>query len=364
LRISIIAQFLSRCGPLRFADRGPSSLEPKIALVRVSKISNIETYRFHLRGDVVALPDYEGWACFVAVADHGSFTAASHALGLSKASVSKAVTRLEATLGITLFHRTSRSVTVSTAGEGLLGEARAMVAAAMAATEAALGDRADLAGLIRMAAPMSFGIRVLGDALSEFMVDHPAITIDLMLSDARHDLVAEGFDLALRISAMEDSSLLSRMIAPVPMWVVASPAYLENHGCPRHPLELSSHRLFGYGHSGQSVPLRFARGSEEASIAPTGPLFANNGDVAIPMLKAGNGIAMLPHFIVADALENGELVAILTDWQLPQNFLHLLSPPSRLRPMRVRALADFLAARLQHLCKAQNSQKTANLKHY
>lgn len=312
----------------------------------------------------MGLPDYEGWACFVAVAEHGGFTAASHSLGLSKASVSKAVSRLEADLGITLFHRSSRSVTVSTAGEGLLSDARAMVAAATAATEAALGDRADLAGVIRMAAPMSFGIRVLGDALSEFMADHPAITIDLTLSDARHDLMAEGFDLALRISAMEDSSLLSRMIAPVPMWVVASPAYLEKHGCPRHPLELSRHRLFGYGHSGQAVPLRFARGGEEASIAATGPLFANNGDVAIPMLISGNGIAMMPHFIVKDALASGTLVSILTDWQLPQNFLHLLSPPSRLRPMRVRALADFLTARLQTLCKAENSQKTAKLKHY
>ena len=110
----------------------------------------------------MALPDYEGWACFVAVADGGSFTAAAAALGLSKASVSKAVTRLEASLGITLLHRSSRVVAVSTAGAGLLDEARAMVAAATAATEAARGDRVDLAGPIRLAAPMSFGIKVLG----------------------------------------------------------------------------------------------------------------------------------------------------------------------------------------------------------
>src|SRR3546814_7321427 len=110
----------------------------------------------------MALPDYEGWACFVAVADGGSFTAAARSLGLSKASVSKAVSRLEASLGVTLLHRSSRVVTVSTAGEGPLGEARAMVAAATAATEAARGDRLDLAGPIRLAAPMSFGIKVLG----------------------------------------------------------------------------------------------------------------------------------------------------------------------------------------------------------
>lgn len=312
----------------------------------------------------MALPDYEGWACFVAVADHGSFTAASHQLGISKSSVSKAVTRLEANLGISLFHRSSRSVTLSTAGEGLVEEARAMVAAAMAATEAALGDRADLAGIIRMAAPMSFGIRVLGDALAEFMSDHPAITIELTLSDARHDLVAEGIDVALRISTMDDSSLLSRMIAPVPMLLVAAPSYLERHGCPRHPLQLSQHRLFGYGHSGHTTPWRFARGGEMASVVSTGSLFTNNGDVALPILRAGNGLAILPQFLVEQDLAEGSLIAILTDWHMPQNFLHLLSPPSRLRPMRVKALTDFLAARLQSICKAQNSQKTATLKQY
>ncbi|WP_286750539.1 LysR family transcriptional regulator, partial [Sphingopyxis sp. SCN 67-31] len=169
----------------------------------------------------MALPDYEGWACFVAVADSGGFTAAASALGLSKASVSKAVSRLEASLGITLLHRSSRSVTVSTAGAGLLEEARAMVAAATAATEAAHGDRFDLAGPIRLAAPMSFGIKVLGAPLAAFMAEHPAVEIELTLSDARHDLIAEGFDLALRVASLDDSSLLARTIAPITTSVIA-----------------------------------------------------------------------------------------------------------------------------------------------
>jgi DNA-binding transcriptional LysR family regulator len=307
------------------------------------------------------LPDYEGWACFVAVADGGGFTAAAQQLGLSKATISKAVTRLETVLGISLFHRSSRSVTLSTAGLGLLDDARAMVAAATAATEAALGDRADLAGAIRMAAPMSFGIRVLGQALAEFMAQHPAISVDLTLSDERHDLVADGFDLALRISPLTDSSLLARIIGPIPMHVVASPAYLARMPKINHPLDLSAHRLFGYGHRGKSHTMRFARGSEEASITATGPLFANNGDVAVPMLLAGEGAALLPEFIIAQELADGLLVPVLTDWQLPQNFLHLLSPPSRLRPMRVRALADFLEQRLKQSCFNQKTQKSVRL---
>lgn len=307
----------------------------------------------------MALPDYEGWACFVAVVEDGSFTAAAATLGLSKASVSKAVSRLEASLGITLLHRSSRSVTVSTAGAGLIDEARAMVAAAMAATEAARGDRVDLAGPIRLAAPMSFGIKVLGAPLADFLAQHPAIEIDIVLSDARQDLVAEGIDLALRIADLPDSSLLARTIAPVAVSMIASPAYLDHHGTPRHPLDLAGHRLVGYGHRDRAAPLRFRRAGEEASVTPTGPMFANNGDIMVPLLLAGGGIAMLPDFIAEAELARGSLVRILTGWQLSPMALHLLSPPSRLRPARVRVLSDYLADRLKRSCTGRDSRESA-----
>lgn len=307
----------------------------------------------------MALPDYEGWACFVAVADGGSFTAAATALGLSKASVSKAVTRLEASLGITLLHRSSRVVAVSTAGAGLLDEARAMVAAATAATEAARGDRLDLAGPIRLAAPMSFGIKVLGPPLAAFLEQHPAVEIEVLLSDARHDPVAEGIDLTLRISPLADSSLLARTIAPVAASVLASPSYLWKHGTPRHPLELADHRLVGYGHRQRAMPLHFHREREEATVLPSGPLFTNNGDVVVPLLAAGGGIAVLPDFIAAEELMSGKLVRILTDWSLPQAYLHLLSPPSRLRPARVRALSDYLVDTLKPSCTGAHERFTA-----
>ncbi|WP_338426484.1 LysR family transcriptional regulator [Sphingopyxis kveilinensis] len=302
----------------------------------------------------MALPDYEGWACFVAVADGGSFTAAAAALGLSKASVSKAVTRLETALGITLLHRSSRVVAVSTVGAGLLEDARAMVAAATAATEAARGDRNDLAGPIRLAAPMSFGIKVLGPVLAAFLDRHPAVEIDLLLSDARNDPIAEGIDLTLRIAPLADSSLLARTITPVAASVIASPAYLEKHGTPRHPLDLARHRLIGYGHRQRAMPLHFSRKGEEATVLPTGPLFTNNGDVMVPMIVAGGGIAVLPDFIAADELAAGTVVPILTEWSLPQSHLHLLSPPSRLRPARVRAFSDHLVDTLKLSCSGAN----------
>ncbi|MBL0915535.1 MAG: LysR family transcriptional regulator [Sphingopyxis sp.] len=307
----------------------------------------------------MALPDYEGWACFVAVADGGSFTAAAAALGLSKASVSKAVTRLEGSLGISLLHRSSRSVTLSTAGAGLIDEARAMVAAATAATEAARGDRLDLAGPIRLAAPMSFGIKVLGPPLAAFLDQHPAVEIEVLLSDARHDPVAEGIDLTLRISPLADSSLLARTIAPVSASVIASPAYLEKHGTPKHPLDLADHRLVGYGHRQRAMPLHFQRKGEEATVLPAGPLFTNNGDIVVPLLVAGGGIALLPDFIAAEELASGALVRVLTDWSLPQSHLHLLSPPSRLKPARVRALSDYLVDNLKLSCTGAHAQLAA-----
>lgn len=306
----------------------------------------------------MSLPDYEGWACFVVVVENGSFTAAAAASGLSKASVSKAVSRLEAALGLALFHRSSRRVTLSTTGAALLPQARAMVAAAEAATDMAREGRHDLAGPIRMTAPMSFGIRILGDPLAQFLARHPAVTIDAVLDDAPSDLIEQGFDLALRIADLPDSSLLARTIAPVPLSLLASPAYLQRHGSPGHPLDLTGHRLIGYGHRDHAGALYFRRGEEQAAVQPNGPLFANNGDIMLPLLIAGEGAAVLPDFIAAAELADGRLVRLLTDWALPPISLHLVMPPSRLRPARVTALSDHLAATLKSICAGRDSPES------
>lgn len=299
------------------------------------------------------LPDYEGWAMFAAVADAGSFAAAAAKLGVSPASVSKAVARLEASLSLTLFHRTTRRVALSTAGADLLADARAMVALAAAAVESAREERGALAGPIRLTAPMSFGIRALGQPLAAFAAAHPDVTLDLTLSDDHCDIIANSHDLALRIAELPDSSLLSRTVAPVPMALAASPAYLAAHGTPRHPLDLGLHRVIGYGHRRQVSPLRFTRPGENAVVTPGGPLFANNGDVMVPMLVAGQGLAALPEFIIAAELADGRLVRVLTDWSLPQLRLQIVMPPGRRRPARVNALVDHLLVRLKSSCGGQ-----------
>lgn len=227
-----------------------------------------------------------------------------------------------------------------------------MVAAANAAVEGAREGRGALAGPIRLTAPMSFGIRALGGPLAGFAALHPDVRLDVMLSDDQCDIIAGGYDLALRIAELPDSALLSRTVAPVPISLIASPAYLAKHGAPRHPLDLGLHRVLGYGHRGQVAPLRFARAGETAVVTPGGPLFANNGDVMVPLLVAGQGLAMLPEFIAAAELADGRLVRVLTDWKLSEARLQIVMPPSRRRPARVNALVEYLLSALKQSCGA------------
>ena len=297
------------------------------------------------------LPDLEAWAIFAAVVEHRSFSAAAEAIGLSKATVSKAVARLEAQIGQSLFHRTSRRLALTEAGRPLAEHARRILAEATAAEEAAHDAAHAPAGRIRVAAPMSFGVTSVAPLLATFLAEHPAIEIDLSLSDARVDIVAEGFDIALRIADLPDSSLRARRLCGIGVHIVASPAYLAAHGEPHHPGELGEHRLLGY--SNVSGPWHFRRpGGAEVAVRAAGPLSANSGDALVPALLAGLGIARLPGFIVGPHLHTGALVGILPDWTPPPIGLHLLTPPSPLRPARVEALIAFLAANLRDPCAA------------
>lgn len=292
------------------------------------------------------LPDLEAWAIFAAVAEHRSFSGAAEAIGLSKATVSKAVARLEAHLNVSLFHRTSRRLALTEAGRPLADHAARIVAEAHAAEEAALTGANVPAGRIRLAAPMSFGVRSVAPLVAEFLATHPAIEIELSLSDARVDIVAEGFDVALRIADLPDSSLRARRLCAIVSHLVAAPAYLARHGVPAHPADLGEHLLLGY--TNVSGPWRFRGGDgTEVSVRPHGPLAANSGDAVMPALRAGLGIARLPAFFLGDSIANGELVELLPGWAPPPIGLHLLTPPSALRPARVEALIDFLAARLR-----------------
>lgn len=287
------------------------------------------------------LPDLEALAMFACVVEHQSFTGAAHATGRSKATVSKAVSRLEASLGVSLFHRTSRRLTLTDSGRALADHAAHMLAAARAAEEAALDGATALAGRIRMSAPMSYGLAHIAPLVAAFLGRHDRIDIELSLSDAHTDIVAEGFDLAIRIGAMPDSSLRARRLGPAPMRIVAAPAYLARHGRPSHAGQLADHRMLGYTNAAGPISLRGPDGAE-VHLRPNGPLSANSGEALLPALVAGLGIAIIPDFIVGTAIADCQLEPILADWHAAPLNIHLLTPPGALRPARVSALIDFL----------------------
>lgn len=295
------------------------------------------------------LPDFEAWAIFACVVEHRSFSGAASAIGVSKATVSKAIARLEAQLGTALFHRTSRRLALTDSGTALAERAGRILGEAQAAEEAALDAARAPSGLVRIAAPITFGIRFVADAISDLLVAHPGIQIDLRLSDARVDIVADGFDIALRIADLPDSSLRARRLAPVRARVVAAPAYLAAHGTPQHPADLAHHACFLYANAIGTWQFRKGDG-EEAAVRPAGPLITDNGDAMLPALRAGLGIARLPDFIVDRDLADGTLVEILTDWAPLNIALHLMTPPSTLRPARVELVIDYLSSRFRELC--------------
>jgi DNA-binding transcriptional LysR family regulator len=289
------------------------------------------------------LPDFEALAIFAKVVELRSFAAASAELALSKATVSKAISRLEDRLGARLFNRTSRRLALTDAGQRLSERAARLLADGEAAENEALSQSVAPRGLVRLAVPMTFGVKAVAPILPEFLEQYPDVSVDLHLSDAMVDLIGEGFDAGLRIARLPDSSLIARRLCAMPRYTVAAPSYLKRYGRPTHPMHLAQHRCFAYTYLPTPNVWHYTNAAgEQASVRPAGQLRVNNGEALIPALVAGLGIADLPDFIVGDAIAAGQVEIILKGWKQAEGAVHLVMPPRGPRPARVEVLSDFL----------------------
>jgi DNA-binding transcriptional LysR family regulator len=292
------------------------------------------------------LPDLEGLAIFAKVAECRSFSDAAAELRVSKATVSKTVGRIESRLGTRLIIRTARRFELTDAGRQLVGRAAHILAEGEAAEDVTQSQARAPRGLVRLAAPMSFGRLELAPLLPDFLAAFPEIAIDLHLSDAMADVIGERFDAAIRIAVQPGAALLVQRLCEMPRYLVGSPAYLDKHGRPKHPLHLTEHRCIAYSYTMNSEVWRFRKGSKSASVRPSGPLRVNNGDAMLPALIAGTGLGVLPQFLLRESLESKRLERLLPDWSIPLGAVYWVTPPEGPLPKRVDVLRSYLIDKL------------------
>ena len=286
-------------------------------------------------------------AVFAKVVQQRSFTAAARDLGLSKSAVSKQVGRLEDRLGARLLNRTTRKLSLTEVGAVFYERCARIVEEARAAAGEVGSMAATPRGRLRVNAPMTFGTLHLGPVIADFLEAHAEIELDLVLDDRFSDLIEDGFDVAIRIAALVDSSLIVRRLAPSRSVLCAAPDYLRRHGRPEKPEDLRQHNCFGYLYrdSGTDWTLNGAKGP--VSIPLQGKLRANNGEVLRHAALAGTGIVGLPSFIVGSDLRAGTLVEFLPECVPQTHSIHAVYPHRRHLMPKVRAFVDFLAARFR-----------------
>jgi DNA-binding transcriptional LysR family regulator len=282
---------------------------------------------------------------FAKVVASGSYAEAARQLGLTRSAVSKAVTELEHLLGARLLDRTTRRTSPTEVGRAYY-ERCVDILASVEETELQVSRLHDEPrGVLKLNAPMSFGILYLGGAVADFMATYPDLKVELSLNDRFIDPLEEGVDVTVRIGTLSDSSLIARKLAPAHRVLVASPEYIARHGEPQTPEDLAQHRCLNYGHTTMMQRWQLTHGGETVVVPIASYLCSNNGDVLRAAALKGNGITNLPTFIVGDDIKSGRLQVVLANHAPTSLAIYALYAPNRYLAAKTRLLIDFLVAR-------------------
>lgn len=285
--------------------------------------------------------DITAMRCLVAVIEEGGFSAAARRLRMSKSMCSKHVSDLEAELGVLLLTRSTRSVTPTAVGSDYVQRIKAILSDIEDAGAAVRQHGDTPQGRLKIGAPVSYTRAVLQPVLTRFMREHPSVLLELVLEDARQNLIEGGFDAAVRIGALEDSGLFARRIGGSRVHVVAAPDYLSRHGRPETPADLLQHRALHYSNLRSSRSWPFARDGEVFHQRIEPAFCSNNGDMIRAAAVEGLGLAIMPEFMILDELAGGALVPVLEPYSLPELPVHLVYPS---RKHMTAALRAFMAA--------------------
>lgn len=279
---------------------------------------------------------------FVTIVSTGSFTGAAERLMLSKQFVSRRVAALETRLAARLLVRNTRNLSVTDVGQVFFQHASRILDEVRQAEEAISLRQSQLVGTFKISLPHTFGLRHVAPLISKFQQQNPAVTLNIETNDRFVDLIGEGFDIALRIGVLADSSLIARKLGILPMVICASPEYLQQSGIPAEPEALEHHRCLLYGREGQ-YGWSLNSGGKSRLYPVSGPVSSNNGEVLRESAEVGLGIALLPRFIVEDALGAGRLVSILSDFTPAGLTLNALYPQHRQHSPVIRTLLSFIS---------------------
>lgn len=283
---------------------------------------------------------------FVRVAELGSFAGAAQQLGVARSVVTRQIAGLEAHLGVKLMARSTRRLTLTSAGTAYLEKCRVILNLVEAAEIGVAEERQTPRGNIRISLPLSFGLKRLAPLLLDFSQRYPEVALDMDYSDRRVNLIEEGIDLSIRVTRRLDAGDVARRIGTSRMLVLASPDYLSRHGQPAHPAELAHHVCLGYTNAGAATTWQFVVDGQLENFPIRSRINANNGDVLTEAAAQGLGIACQPDFIAGSFIAAGRVVEVLADYPGPELGIYAMLPSNRHIPYRVRVLMDFLAARL------------------